>query len=223
MVKKPLAFGDLVSNDLEVEIVELFESYSEDEDFQLRRKKGVPSRTPEITTRLRQFYVSVGRYTEIALDASTSVGKRQRRILISHLSMLCRCERDNDEVKCFIAYATPPEMFCSVLLEAGTIELESDVGKVICHLDKGIRLCRMASMFKAKRVIKPTDDQFQSVASSLTEWHYDTECPISTIFLLIDLHECNGRLLVLDIVRNQNGTEDKVLSYGDSHRFTCPK
>ncbi|PXF44696.1 hypothetical protein BWQ96_05553 [Gracilariopsis chorda] len=222
-MNKRILTVDLVSKTgLEVENIDLVESDSEDDDYHLCRKRGIPSRTAEIASRLSTFYSDVDRHTNICLHASTPMGKKRRRILTFHLSMICRGERQEDKVKCFISYAKPREMFCNVLLGAGLMELEPSAGHVICHPDTGIRLCRMADMCKDKHFIEPSEEQVQSLVRSLTERMFEADCPIRSIFLPIDLNECHWGLLVLDIVEKGDGCEERVLSFGDSLRFTRP-
>lgn len=210
---------DLVDTGLEIDITDLVEFDSEDKEYQVRRERGVPSRTSEISSRLSRFYSDVGRYTDISLDASTAVGRKQRRILTFHLAMMCRNERKEDKLKCFISYAKAGEMFCNVLLGAGLMELEPTCGQVICHPNTGIRLCRIAAMFKGKRIVKPTDDQVDSLAHSLNDKVYDSDDPITSIFLPIDLYECHWGVLVLEIIQRKDGYEERKLSFGDSLRF----
>lgn len=67
-MRNNLQVVDLGNTGLELENVDLMESDNEDEVFKIRRRKGTPSRTGEIASRLSRFYSDVKKHTRICLD-----------------------------------------------------------------------------------------------------------------------------------------------------------
>lgn len=186
-----------------------------DNEAQVSRRKSVKSQTKV------SFFDYVNRYSIVSMDLSTTERKTKSRIITFHLFMPCREERENDTVKCFISYAKPRGILCKVLLGVWLMDLKPASGGLICHPNVGLQLSRMVAMMKAKKAIIPTVHQKESISASLMKSLYDSECAINRIFLLIDINDYHLGLLLMERKMTDDGSEERLLSFGDSLKFKC--
>ncbi|PXF42945.1 hypothetical protein BWQ96_07323 [Gracilariopsis chorda] len=151
-----------------LEKIDVIESDSEDSDFASHCKRNIPSRKPKIVFPPKTFFTDLQTHTNILQDNSP-IGMKSKRALTFHLTICCRNEHSDDNVKCFITNENPGKPLCNVLFISGVVQLEPRSGDVIIHPDLGVRMTRMASKYRSKKIISLSEGHVDNLIGGLIE------------------------------------------------------